>query len=70
MTNNYPELCGLLSHLDDLRYQLNMATREGTLKQVANRWKLVGDLSLLAEEKCNRLIFPPPAPKIPEEEVE
>jgi hypothetical protein len=70
MTNNHSELCGVETQLRKLIYEYNMATREGTLKQMANRLKAIGDLATKAEWVCNGLIFPPPAPKVPEEEVE
>ncbi len=70
MTNNHPELVGVETQLRRLIYEYNMATREGTLKQMANRLMLIKDLAKAAETVCTNLIFPPPAPKIPEEEVE
>jgi hypothetical protein len=68
MTNNHPELCGVEQQLKNLLYEYNMATREGTLKQMANRLKLIGDVATQAEAVATKLIFPPPPPPAPEED--
>lgn len=70
MTNNYPELCGVESYLKKLLYEYNMAQREGTLKQMANRLKLIGDVATKYEAVATKLLFPPVPLKIEEEEVE
>jgi hypothetical protein len=70
MTNNYPELCGSETLLRNKLYELNMATREGTLKQVANKWKEIGDLATKAEAVATELIFPPKVFTKPPEEDE
>jgi hypothetical protein len=70
VTNNYPELCGVYTQLNRLLYEYNMATREGTLKQMANRLKEIGDLATAAEGVATQLIFPPKVYSPPPEEDE
>ncbi len=72
MTNNYPELCGVETQLKQLLYEYNMAQREGTLKQMANRLKMIGDVATKYESVATRILFPPIPPKVEvqEEEVE
>lgn len=70
LTNNIPQLCGVEQQLRNLLYQYNMATREGTPKQMANRLKLIADVATKAEGILTEIIFPPPAPPVPDEEVE
>jgi hypothetical protein len=70
MTNNHPELCGVYSQLYRLLGEYNMAQREGTLRQMANRLKEIGDLATAAEKKATELIFPPKIFTPPPEEDE
>ena len=70
LTNNIPELCGVEQKLRTLLYEYNMATREGTLNQMANRLMLIRELSRGAEEVIIRKMFPMGRPPEPPEEDE
>ena len=70
MTNNIPQLLGVETKMKQLLYQYNMATREGTLKQMANRMMEIRDLAKYAETVCTDLIFPPQVFTPPPEEDE
>ena len=70
MTNNIPQLLGVESKLRKLLYEYNMATREGTLKQMANRLMEIKTIAQQAEYVCTDLIFPPQVFTPPPEEDE
>jgi hypothetical protein len=70
MTNNHPQLVGVYTQLYRLLGEYNMATREGTLKQMANKLKEIGDLATAAEGEATKLIFPPKIFTPPPEEDE
>ncbi len=70
MTNNHAELVGVETQLRRLLYEYNMATREGTLKQMANKLADIQDLARKAEWACNGLIFPPKVKTPPPDEDE
>lgn len=70
MTNNHPELVGVYTQLYRLLNEYNMAQREGTLKQMANRLKLIGDVATEAEAVATRLIYPPKVQTPPPDEDE
>ena len=70
MTNNVPQLLGVETKLRKLLYELNIATRDGTLKQMANRYMEIKTLAQEAEYVCTDLIFPPQIFTPPPEEDE
>lgn len=70
MTNNIPQLLGIETKLRGLLYEYNMATREGTLKQMANRLADIQALARQAEWELNDLIFPPKISTPPPDEDE
>lgn len=59
MTHNIPQLLGVETTMRRLLYEYNMASREGTVKQMANRMMEIKDLAKYAETVCTDLIFPP-----------
>ena len=70
MTNNIPQLLGAETEAKRLIYEINIATRDGTLKQMANRWMELKTLAQKAEYVCTDLIFPPQIFTPPPEEDE
>ena len=70
MTNNITQLLGVETLLKQKLYEYNMATREGTLKQMANRLMEIKTIAQQAEYICTDLIFPPQVFTPPPEEDE
>jgi hypothetical protein len=70
MTNNIPQLLGVETKLRRLLSEYNMAVREGTLKQMANRLMEIKTIAQQAEYVCTDLIFPPQVFTPPPEEDE
>jgi hypothetical protein len=70
MTNNIPQLLGVETKLRRLISEYNIATRDGTLKQMANRLMEIKTIAQQAEYVCTDLIFPPQVFTPPPEEDE
>ena len=70
MTNNYPQLLGVETKLRQLISEYNIATRDGTPKQMANRLADIQALARKAEWELNDLIYPPKIKTPPPDEDE
>ena len=70
MTNNIPQLLGVETNLRRLIGEYNIASRDGTLKQMANRLMEIKTIAQQAEYILADMIFPPQIFTPPPEEDE
>ena len=70
MTNNYPQVLGVYTSLYRLLSEYNMAQRDGTPKQMANKLADIQALARKAEWELNDIIYPPKIKPPPPDEDE